>query len=95
MMMCRDGWVPPDEKCDAEMEESLEDSPWAKQPDAREAEVVVLLIDSSLIDSSLMSRLCSATNPELLFCPVTEVWSCHRAIPGELLLLFGSLFKGL
>ena len=46
MMMCRDGWVPPDEKCDAEMEESLEDSPWAKQP---EAKVAVVLIDSSLM----------------------------------------------
>ena len=45
----KDGWVPPDEKCDAEMEESLEDSPWAKQPDAREAEVAVVLIDSSLM----------------------------------------------
>ena len=49
MMMCRDGWVPPDEKYDAEMEETLEDSPWAKQPDACEAEMVVQLIDSSLM----------------------------------------------
>ena len=42
MMMCRDGWVPPDENCDAEMEESLEGSPGAKQPDACEAEMAVV-----------------------------------------------------
>ena len=44
-------------------------------------------LESSIERSLIPSRLCSATNPELLFCPVTEVWSCHRAIPGELLLL--------
>ena len=42
MMMCRDGWIPLDEKCDAEMEE-------AKQPDPREAEVAVVSIDSPLM----------------------------------------------
>jgi hypothetical protein len=36
MMKWRDGWVPPNEKCDAEVEESFEYSPWAQQSNAVE-----------------------------------------------------------
>ena len=43
-------------------------------------------LESSIEKSLIPSRLWSAINPELMFCPVTDVWSCHRVIPGERLL---------